>query len=186
MSQDYKKLAEKQIALGKPLAIVKNSLELYFKQEDKKAFVLQLQTEYDALYKTKEVVETRVLEDGTEDSEVVGFTYEDDCISFNDYINESIVITEAVEATYDENELLLTERIEAITKQVRPYIQLSDDELNDKVNEYLLSIDYVSEEVKNAKEYLNNTDWYIVRQAETGVETPVDILEKRQLAREAI
>ena len=138
MSQDYKKLAEKQIALGKPLAIIENSVELYFKQEDKKAFDLQLQTEYDALYKTKEIVEVKVLEDGTEVNEIVGFTHEDGCISLDDYKSESRVIAEAVEATYDENGLLLTERVEAVTEQVRPYIAtvITEDIVNTKLIEF--------------------------------------------------
>ena len=33
---------------------------------------------------------------------------------------------------------------------------------------------------------LSNTDWYVVRQAETGQETPADILTQRKNAREAI
>ena len=36
------------------------------------------------------------------------------------------------------------------------------------------------------RSYLNLTDWYITRNTETGVAIPVDILTKRQSAREAI
>ena len=35
-------------------------------------------------------------------------------------------------------------------------------------------------------QYLNETDWYAMRKADTGVEIPVDIAAKRQAAREAI
>lgn len=31
--------------------------------------------------------------------------------------------------------------------------------------------------------YLNDTDWYVTRKAETGVEVPADVLEKRANAR---
>jgi len=36
------------------------------------------------------------------------------------------------------------------------------------------------------KAYLSSTDWYITRNAETGVDIPQDILDKRAEAREAI
>jgi len=39
---------------------------------------------------------------------------------------------------------------------------------------------------KVARDYLDSTDWYIIRNIETGVVTPADILTKRQTAREAI
>lgn len=46
------------------------------------------------------------------------------------------------------------------------------------------------EEVKKANQphlnYLNSTDWYVVRFAETGREVPEDVLQKRQAARDAI
>ncbi len=35
----------------------------------------------------------------------------------------------------------------------------------------------------NAKNYLNETDWYVTRKAETGVDIPADVLEKRTQAR---
>lgn len=34
--------------------------------------------------------------------------------------------------------------------------------------------------------YLTSTDWYVIRKADTGVAIPVDVLTKRQEAREAI
>lgn len=37
-----------------------------------------------------------------------------------------------------------------------------------------------------ARAYLNSTDWYVVRYAETGVAVPQDILDARQAARERI
>lgn len=39
---------------------------------------------------------------------------------------------------------------------------------------------------KQAREYLAETDWYVVRFAETGVAIPEDILALRQQARESI
>ncbi len=34
--------------------------------------------------------------------------------------------------------------------------------------------------------YLQETDWYVVRKADTGVAIPIDVANKRQAAREAI
>ena len=40
--------------------------------------------------------------------------------------------------------------------------------------------------VEELQKYLNSTDWYAVRYAETGVEIPVDIKTARQAARDEI
>lgn len=37
-----------------------------------------------------------------------------------------------------------------------------------------------------AQKYLNDTDWYVTRFAETGEAVPTDVTEKRAAAREAI
>ena len=34
--------------------------------------------------------------------------------------------------------------------------------------------------------YLSETDWYVIRKQETGVEIPADVLTKRQAARDRI
>lgn len=39
---------------------------------------------------------------------------------------------------------------------------------------------------EEARAYLNSTDWYVVRFAETGVPIPQEILDARQAARERI
>lgn len=46
----------------------------------------------------------------------------------------------------------------------------------------------IEQERSNAENlaYLASTDWYIVRQSETGVPVPDDILEARQAARDSI
>jgi hypothetical protein len=36
-----------------------------------------------------------------------------------------------------------------------------------------------------SREYLKSTDWYVIRQQETGVAIPQDILDARQTARDA-
>ena len=39
---------------------------------------------------------------------------------------------------------------------------------------------------KENQDYLNNTDWYVIRKNETGIDIPEDVTTKRQEAREAI
>lgn len=39
---------------------------------------------------------------------------------------------------------------------------------------------------QESRDYLSSTDWYVIRQQETGVAIPQDILDARQAAREAI
>lgn len=37
-----------------------------------------------------------------------------------------------------------------------------------------------------ARQYLRDTDWYVVRYQETGVEIPEDVLSERQAARDRV
>jgi len=39
---------------------------------------------------------------------------------------------------------------------------------------------------REAREYLTSTDWYVVRNAETGAEIPSEVLKKRAEARSAV
>lgn len=39
---------------------------------------------------------------------------------------------------------------------------------------------------QEARAYLNSTDWYVVRKAETGADIPADVTAKRQVARDSI
>ena len=62
--------------------------------------------------------------------------------------------------------------------------------------EELAAIPVITEEQKareeqerinqEARAYLAETDWYVIRAQETGVEVPVDILQKRQEARDRV
>jgi hypothetical protein len=43
-----------------------------------------------------------------------------------------------------------------------------------------------NEAKQEAQKYLNDTDWYVTRQAETGVEIPQEVLDKRAECREIL
>lgn len=47
-------------------------------------------------------------------------------------------------------------------------------------------IDYTALKIDELQKYLNSTDWYVTRFAETGVEIPEDVKEKRAEARKEI
>ena len=51
-----------------------------------------------------------------------------------------------------------------------------------------LAVNLANTEITNAdhKAYLKETDWYVIRKTETGVEVPTDILTRRAEARAAI
>lgn len=44
----------------------------------------------------------------------------------------------------------------------------------------------INTQIAEAKAYLNSTDWYYARKAETGEDVPVEVVAKRQEAREFI
>lgn len=54
--------------------------------------------------------------------------------------------------------------------------------------EYVTSIPNptTDEQITELQKYLNETDWYVVRFSETGVEIPEEVKQKRQEAREKI
>ena len=59
---------------------------------------------------------------------------------------------------------------------------ISESEKIDISKEEVLRLENISKKQK-AKQYLIDTDWYVVRKAETGIDIPEDILEKRIQAR---
>ena len=67
------------------------------------------------------------------------------------------------------------------------YWPVSDDSVPDDEKVFLTEEQITEAELQavkvNAIQYLNQTDWYVVRKSETGKEIPADILEARQKAR---
>jgi hypothetical protein len=114
----------------------KKLLEEYYLKEDKNQWLADKQAEYDTLFKTKEVVVDAIQdEEGNIVKESYSYLdYVDECISFDDWLNETKVISEAVEATYDEDGLQLTACEPEVTELVRPYVA---NDVTDKVNAYI-------------------------------------------------
>jgi hypothetical protein len=83
--------------------------------------------------------------------------------------------------------------IEAIYKLYPQVVRTVDDvayDADDNVVEYdLQAVEAEAAQQQlnqESREYLNSTDWYVIRQQETGVAIPQDILDARQASREAI
>ena len=64
--------------------------------------------------------------------------------------------------------------------------KVTDEEVVRIRAEQAASIDPQIEINANARYYLASTDWYVIRNQETGEEIPADVLEKRQQARDAV
>jgi hypothetical protein len=84
-------------------------------------------------------------------------------------------------------------KIQAIYKLYPQVVRTVDDiayDADDNVVEYdLQAVEAEAAQQQlnqESRSYLSSTDWYVIRQQETGVAIPQDILDARQAAREAI
>ena len=126
--QNYLELAQEQIARGKSISLVKESLKKHYQQENEKAYYNAMMVEYDALYKINPIIESI-----DEVETTIGYEYTEDCPTFEEYKNETRVVTAEV---LDEEGIVITPEV---TELVRPYIQLTDDVLLAKADEYISS-----------------------------------------------
>ena len=179
----------RMIEKGKPLSVIRKKVEALALAEDKRAFDVAIRDEYNELFPTKrqateEELRERYEEFKTEVDNEVGTnpldTYEkwvelapdwteipeseqpDGYMQFPDWPNETRVITEAVEATYDEDGMVLTEAVAEVTELVRPYIASDVTDIVDayvnglykelRAKEYPPIADYVDAVVKDDTE----------------------------------
>lgn len=114
---------EKALSLGKTQG-ARKLLEEFYLAEDKANWLADRQAEYDILFKTKEVLVDEVQdEEGNIIEESYSyFDYVDDCVSFTDWLNETRVVSEEVEATYNEDGMELTPYQPEVNELVRPYV----------------------------------------------------------------
>ena len=151
----------RMIEKGKPLSVIRKKVEALALAEDKRAFDVAIRDEYNELFPTKrqateEELRERYEEFKTEVDNEVGTnpldTYEkwvelapdwteipeseqpDGYMQFPDWPNETRVIQEAVEATYDEDGMVLTEAVAEVTELVRPYVA---KDATDRVDAYI-------------------------------------------------
>jgi len=118
-------------------------------------------------------------------NEPIDYSEDENYISFNEWLNETRVVSEAVEPIFDTDDegfdYIEVEGKPEVTELVRPYapLDITDEMAEAKLNEF--------RDVKQETlDYLASTDWYVVRYAEKGIKVPSDIINNRQLAREKL
>jgi hypothetical protein len=148
------------IGANKPLAVLNKLITKELLRLDRAKFDADMREEYDNVYKLKEVIQkTTIFDEAIQEevttTEVIGFDYLDDAPTFEEYKNETIVIQEAVEATYDEDGMILTEAIPELTELVRPYIpiEVTDEMIQAELNKIPEYKEYLS---KQKQDKLNN------------------------------
>lgn len=86
------------------------------------------------------------------------------------------------------------EELENLPCVVLDKIEETSDEYVLHNGEYVLKSDAeslqhqeeIGKQIEELQKYLDETDWYVTRKAETGKEIPLEIVEKRQEARNTI
>ena len=180
-------VADKQltrmIEKGKPLSVIRKKVEALALAEDKRAFDVAIRDEYYALFPTyrdateeerlaeyvlySEMVEATnatLVEyaDFIADKVLVDYSEDETYLTLQEYMDETRVVTEAVEATHDEDGMVLTEAVAEVTEQVRPYIANDVADIVDayvnglykelRAKEYPPIADYVDAVVKDDTE----------------------------------
>ncbi|RNF52994.1 hypothetical protein EBI00_02520 [Marinomonas hwangdonensis] len=187
---------ERMIAKDKPLSAIKLVLKQAIEEENKAQFNSEMLTKYTALFTvTESYVETEINDIGeeveiTKEREVIP----EGTVSFTDWLNETVIVTEGVEEVRDEDGMMITPAVEEATELVRPYVPLTADELEARATKYLAPF-INKNKITEAKSYLSKTDWIIAKIAEANVTggdvTPLtqqyaDELVKREEARTTI
>ena len=187
-------LAQLQIEAGMPLENIRDSVEKAYKTEDKETFDKAMREEYDALFPTyRPMIESEwssdtdllwsdlTAEDRAELVVVIDYSEDETYKTFEEYMNETRVVTEAVYEDEFVDDINVGRKLVSpeITEFVRPYVA---NDVTDKVDVYMLTLE-TAQSKEEAQTYLNSTDWYVARYGETGVAIPDDIKAKRAEAR---
>ena len=157
--QDYKKLAQNQIALGKSIAKVQKSLDAHYKQEHKLAFHKAVSDEYDVLFPLTEIVQVEEVQEDESvilvDTEEVTIDYTDAVgyMTLQEYIDEVVVTTAYVEPTYElDGVTILTEEVLEVTELVRPYVAQLQADVDILVNADTNLVTYQATKINEAKD----------------------------------
>ena len=129
---------DRVIAMGKPIAVIRKLVETELLKQDKAAWMSEKQEEYDALYyEDIEYIEV-VQDDEGNDVEVTKTKTELKLTAptFTDWLKETKTIIEAVEATYDEDGMVLTEAVPEVVELVREFVapEVTEDMLDAYLN----------------------------------------------------
>ena len=182
-------IADKQltrmIEKGKPLSAIRKKVEALALAEDKAEWTANKQAEYNELYPTYIVIE-KIFNNQEEADEFINnkdffntprydyealkleynepidYSEDETYLTLQEYMDETRVVQEAVEATYDEDGMVLTEAVAEVTESVRPYVAKDVADIVDayvnglykelRAKEYPPIADYVDAVVKDDTE----------------------------------
>lgn len=150
---------ERVIALGKNQNVIRIFTESYLQGLEFAKWEESMKEEYDLLFPMyremtyDEYLVSRLDEEPVEEAEFdsvfrvdtrveIDYSADENYLTFTDWLNETIVITEAVEATYDEDGRVLTEAVAEVVELVREFVA-------PEVTEAMLDV------------YLNTNDGYL-------------------------
>lgn len=102
---------------------------------------------------------------------------------FLGYQNEKIMF---IADTQEELENLPCVALDKIEETSDEYVLHNGEYLLKSEAEVLQNQEEIEKQIEELQQYLNDTDWYVARKAETGKEIPLEIVEKRQEARNTI
>lgn len=149
--QDYFKLAQEQIALGKPVNKIKDSISKALKAKHKQDWEASLRAEYDLLFPTyTEEVFSLTFDDIHFEIDdwklernnvlIISENYETNTIkyktlieyesyvSYKEWLEETVITVEAV-AEVKVGDVAITPAVEEVREYMRPYTPLTDEEL---------------------------------------------------------
>jgi hypothetical protein len=192
------------IAKGKPLSVIKGLITKELLRLDKAKFEADIRAEYDELFPRRRLMTDdeyinsceNIISDGYDIIEngerlfydVIDIDYSEDenYVTFEEYKDETKVITEAVYEDEFVDDINVGRKLVSAetTEPVRPYTQI--EVTDEMIQAELDKLGYVPKDKREAQKYLNDTDWYVVRYAEQGVEIPQEVLDKRQECREVL
>ena len=182
-------IADKQltrmIEKGKPLSAIRKKVEALALAEDKAEWTANKQAEYNELYPTYILIE-KIFNNQEEADEFINnkdffntprydyealkleynepidYSEDETYLTLQEYMDETRVVQEAVEATYDEDGMVLTEAVAEVTESVRPYVAKDVADIVDayvnglykelRAKEYPPIADYVDAVVKDDTE----------------------------------
>jgi len=143
-------------------------LDTYYKQEHKNNFYIAQKAVYDGLFPEYEyqygvaisVVEndtTWVIFQNHNDLEVytydvqrqIDYSENENYVTYEEYRDETVVVTEAVDSTLDEEGFVLVEAVLEVSEEVRPYVAIEDVSL--QVTEYLSTMAITFREIEYGK-----------------------------------
>lgn len=160
------KQIERCIGANKPLAVIQKLVKEELAKDHKAQWNSEMRTEYDLLFPTyRDMTYSEYLaripdevNPPTKDefasefqyivyknSVIIDYSEDETYVSFNDWLNETIVTKEAVEAEYDEDGNVVVEAVAEETELVRPYI--APDNFDTLISDYLTSVEYGKDKI---------------------------------------